>query len=796
MSVPVSPRTPAAAIASASVPRVPLDRPADPGPDPGVLVDELAEVLAAGGRREEREQVDALAALLDYQPRALEHAAVYLLEMPAVSCAEYLDLLRRDDEYRPRGLDEPGEFCEAEFRAVAGTSNWLLGEADLREPRFLAKTLFFLLCQLDPAGIPERVAISRPVFGWLTVHRDIDRRYATGPFPPGEVTRDEVVATLHSLHRLRLIEYVPEDPLRTVRLHPAVREFGDPGKRPGCTRLAADALVTAWPEERDNPALAKVLRANATVLIGLDEKSLYTTRHPEPNRRYRPHAVLSRLGLSLGECGQPDAAREHFQHVVDESISRIGPDYQSTLLARANLAYWIGAAGDPHGAVAAFTALRADWERVVGADSVDLLTIRVNIARFRGEAGDAAAAVAALAEVLPELERRHGPTYPETRSTRELLAHWRRQDSSSGTPAPAEDDVPDSAAARFARARVSCVARGESGDAAGAAAALAQLLPEAIQLLGPTYHETLVLRGDLARWRGEAGDLAGAIETFAGLLPEAEEHLGRSDRQTLAIRANLARWRGEAGDPAHAASQMAGVVDDMEHALGPNDPQTLLARFQLARWRGEAGDAAGAVAQFAELLPEMTRVRGAEHKETLATRNILARWRGEAGDPARAAADAQSVLADQLRVLGADHPDTLTTRSNLARWLGESGDPAGAARAYAQLAADCRRVHGPDHPETFVARNNGAGWQSTAGDPAGAAAAFTELLADRLRVLGSDHPHTLDTRGNLAMARFEAGDARGALTDLNLLLPDLSRVYGPHHPDTVAVRDLITALSG
>jgi len=407
-----------APIPSESVPRIPVDGLAVSCSGPDDCVDRLTDILASGGRREQREEVEALASFLDHQPMTLEHAAVYLLEMPAVSCVEYLDLMQRDAGYRPRGINHSGEFPDAETKAVDSTANWLLGEANAREPRFLAPTMFYLLCQLDPAGVPAQVPVSRPVLGSLTTHRDIERRYATGPFPPGAVTREEAVATLRILHRLRLIEYTPEDPLRTVRLHPAIRAFGDPGQRPGVTLVAADALVAAWPDDGVDPALARVLRANAMSLIKIDEDHLYFGEHPVPNRRSRPHEMLFRLGLSLGESGQPDDARDHFQHVVNEAVCRIGPDSQGTLLARANLAYWIGAAGDPAGAVAAYSALRADWMRILGPDHRDLLTIRAAIARFHGEAGDPAAAVAGLAEVLPEMERKIGLDHPETRSTR------------------------------------------------------------------------------------------------------------------------------------------------------------------------------------------------------------------------------------------------------------------------------------------------------------------------------------------------------------------------------------------
>ncbi|MFF0778314.1 tetratricopeptide repeat protein [Streptomyces sp. NPDC003720] len=47
---------------------------------------------------------------------------------------------------------------------------------------------------------------------------------------------------------------------------------------------------------------------------------------------------------------------------------------------------------------------------------------------------------------------------------------------------------------------------GEAGDAAGAAAAFAELLADRMRVLGPNHPHTLRSRNDLARWQGEAGD--------------------------------------------------------------------------------------------------------------------------------------------------------------------------------------------------------------------------------------------------------------------------------------------------
>ncbi len=82
-----------------------------------------------------------------------------------------------------------------------------------------------------------------------------------------------------------------------------------------------------------------------------------------------------------------------------------------------------------------------------------------------------------------------------------------------------------------------------------------------------------------------------------------ERVLGPEHPDTLITRGNLARWTGQAGDAAGARDQFAALLPVRERVLGPEHPDTLTTRHDLARWTGEAGDAAGARDQFAALLP-------------------------------------------------------------------------------------------------------------------------------------------------------------------------------------------------
>ncbi|NUH42913.1 tetratricopeptide repeat protein [Streptomyces samsunensis] len=414
-----------------------------------------------------------------------------------------------------------------------------------------------------------------------------------------------------------------------------------------------------------------------------------------------------------------------------------------------------------------------------------------------GEVGQVVAAYSYFKHLANATAHHVGSDHAGTLGARAILARWRGAagDAAGAAAALAElledvvrvlgPDHPDTLAVRHAHARW----RGAAGDAAGAAAALAELLEDVVRVLGDAHPCTLDTRGQLAAARGNMGDEAGAAAAFAELLDDRLRVLGPDHPSMLPARNNLAYWRGRAGDAAGAAAAFSESLGDMVRVLGDDHPDTLMIRNNLAAAQYKAGDAAGAAAALGELLEDMVRVLGPDHPEVLSTRSNLATARGAAGDAAGAAAALGELLEDMVRVLGPDHPDTLATRQSFATALGEAGDAASAAATFSELLGDMVRVLGDDHPGTLMTRNDLACWRVRAGDAAGAVAAFSELLDDRLRVLGGDHPDTLMTRNNLATTRYNAGDAAGAVAAFSELLDDRLRVLGPDHPEVLSTRN-------
>ncbi|WP_241094340.1 FxSxx-COOH system tetratricopeptide repeat protein [Actinacidiphila bryophytorum] len=622
---------------------------------PAQAGDYLASVLAIGGRVEPAGGLAGLAEDLGCLPLALSQAAAYVLDA-GISVGEYRELLGR----RARSLAEISPDVPPDDQAHSMAAAWELSVdyADRLRPRGLACPMLELAAFLAPNATPLTVLLSQPALDYLAAHRTPSPpgpNAAPAPGPGEPVTPQDATGALRALHRLSLLSAPDRAPApvegdadasggrseaawdgRVVRVHQVVQRatrdtlHGD--RYRNTAWAAADALLAAWPEVERDIELAQALRACTTALVTSTEEGA-----DHAGWLYQPdaHPILYRLGSSLGESGQVEAATHHFHQLSQTTMHRLGPDHTYTLAARGHLAKWQGHGGDAAGAAAAFAALLDDQLRVLGPDHLHTLATRNSLATWRGQGKDAAGAAAAFAELLDDQLRVLGPDHPHTLATRSNLANW----------------------------------QGEAGDAAGAAAAFAALLDDQLRVLGPDHPDSLTWRLNLAYWRGKAGDTVGQTEIYSELINAQildADHASHPD--TLATRRRLAVWRGEAGDPAGAAAMFAELLDDLVGVLGPDHPDTLTARGSSAHWRGEAGDPAGAAAMFAALLDDQLRVLGPDHPDTLITRNNLAHWRGEAGDPAGAAAAFAALLDDQLRVLGPDHPYTLTTRNSLARW--------------------------------------------------------------------------------------------------------------------------------
>lgn len=623
----------------------------------------LASWLSAHGRHEPTEDLRALAAALGQLPLALSQAAAYVINAD-VDCRTYLALLGGAPALA-QVLPDSSALPDDQTATVAATWALSIDRADHLSPAGVARPMLQLVAMLDPNGIPAAVLLSPPALAWLTERR-------AGVSAAGEqaspVSAQDAVAALWSLHRLSLIDHTPRTSDQAVRVHQLVQRAarddltGDEHRR--TARIAAEALLAAWPVVERDTGLGRVLRANADALIRIAEDALWESG--------TAHALLFRAGNSLGQAGQTAAAIDRFAYLAQAARDRCGPDHSDTFAARRFLAEWQGESGNPAAAVRALTDLRADQERVLGPDHRDTLLTRTRSVRWRGVAGDTLGAVTDAKELLSDQRRLLGPDHPDTLDTQNHLAWW----------------------------------RGSSGDPAGAAVAFAQLVTDRERVLGTEDIASLSARVHLGLWQRVAGDPAASVAALTELLADQQRVLGPEHPQVLVNRVELARCRAAAGDLVGGATALTAALTDQTRVLGPDHPYVLHGRQCLAWWQRRSGDRVGATAALNEVLADQVRALGPDHPHALGTRAMLAWWRGEAGDPAGAAADYAAVLADQVRLLGPDHPTAIIFGNNHAYWLGVAGHTAEAASALRSLSVDSQRLLGSEHPVTITVRDN------------------------------------------------------------------------------------------
>ena len=134
-------------------------------------------------------------------------------------------------------------------------------------------------------------------------------------------------------------------------------------------------------------------------------------------------ALLNTAASYLQDAGQLDTAHPLLAHALDIAQEDLGPDRPSTLIARANLARWLGETGQPAQAAGQYRDLLEDYLRVLGPDHPDTLTARGNLAYWLGKAGQPAQAADHYRDLLADRLRVLGPDHPDTRTARANLAY-------------------------------------------------------------------------------------------------------------------------------------------------------------------------------------------------------------------------------------------------------------------------------------------------------------------------------------------------------------------------------------
>ncbi|WP_181043447.1 tetratricopeptide repeat protein [Actinokineospora auranticolor] len=491
-------------------------------------------------------------------PLAVAHAGAYLADRN-LSCERYLARWHDRDRTLPSLFPPDAELPEGQARTVAVTWSLSVDRADRLEPAGLARPLLHIAALLDPNGIPVRILTAPPVLAYL------------------DTTTENAWDALTCLNRLSLITLHAT----TVRVHAlvqrATREQATAADLAARSKVAADALLSVWPDPEPDAALSAALRANTAALDAAAGPHLWA------NGGY---PTLFHAAQSLHEAGQVTAAREYYSALRTASVHHYGPDHPRTLHARINAAASRGESGDVLGASTECVELLADCVRLLGSDNLLTLVTRNHLATWRGRGGDPAGAVAEFEGLLADCLRVFGPEHRSTLYVRNNLASW----------------------------------RSHCGDRTGARAEFESLLADRLRVLGVDHPDTMVTRNNMATLRAEAGDIAGALTEFEGLLADYLRILGPKHPKTLLVQANIATWRGYTGEAGAALAAFETGLAEQTRVLGPTHPDTLRSRANIAYWTARTGNTADSIAKYEALLADRARILGPNHPETRYTR--------------------------------------------------------------------------------------------------------------------------------------------------------------------------------
>ncbi|MEV6953057.1 tetratricopeptide repeat protein [Streptomyces sp. NPDC051183] len=262
------------------------------------------------------------------------------------------------------------------------------------------------------------------------------------------------------------------------------------------------------------------------------------------------------LATAIGDAGQPRRAAADLAGIVRRRTDRLDPRHPDTLAARHQLAFFTGESGNPLAAAAQFAALAADTAEVLGVDHPDTLATRHQLAYFTGEAGDHRAAARQLEALLADRLRVQGAGHPQVLATRRSLIWFR------------------------------------PGEPAEAKRALAELLADAAERIGPDDPHTLAIRGSLAALAARAGATAEAAGAWGALAADRARVLGEGHPHVIHSRLEWARALIAQGRPAEAREVLTAALAEAESVLEPGHRHLWAARELLtggaAAGRGRA----------------------------------------------------------------------------------------------------------------------------------------------------------------------------------------------------------------
>ncbi len=519
-----------------------------------------------------------LVADLSSEPLALAQASG-VIASSALSCRDYRGYFV---DRRAQLTEVPG----AKPPAAAVTWRFSVEQADRLVPGGTVQPLLALAALLDGHGMPATVFSTQPATGYLAG----SGAGAVGPAGLAERARDALLV----LERTGLLDIDPSHAPPVIRMstviQDAVRAATPAPMRDRAVRVAADALLAAWPGDEQDPWLADRLRCCAASLQQAGGKLLLTGGC---------HPLLLRAGQSLDTARLSGPAVAYWQALAAACESTLGPAHPDSQLIDERLAEAYLAASRPGEAVSWFERVLANRAQALGPDHPGTAAARRDLGHALMAARQFSQAITVLGGTVTEYQRLRGPDHPDTLAARDELAAAYR-------------------------------AAGQFGDAIPLQA---RTLSDRERVQGARHPDTLTTRQRLADTYLADGRVKDAISHYKRVLADRERVLGPDHLDTISARGNLGAAYHAAGRMASALQLYEQTVAGYDHALGPDHPDTLARCLSLATAYYAVGRLTDAQSLLRETLARCERVLPPGDRLTQVVRESLTNVAGGSGQP-------------------------------------------------------------------------------------------------------------------------------------------------------------------
>jgi tetratricopeptide (TPR) repeat protein len=624
------------------------------------------------------EDMQKLAAALDYMPLALAQAGAYIKQRGRrYSVRRYLAKLEKSEKSRANLLTSVSKELRRDQEAQDSIIlTWQISFDHIRVTRPSAADLLSLMSMYNYQGIPEYLLKARgsgvrpgarATSNFDGAERDSGASSSASADEGSEADdfEDDILMlenfhfisttflnTAFEMHRLvqlaarvwlrshelyqewarkgieRLDETLPDGEHknweRCLELYPHVTSILELNEKEDSLSRASVQYKAAWFDwkrglwSKAEALAAESYKTRKLILGQKDEKTLWT---------------LSIHASVLSRQGKYEAADEANRQVLEVREKVLGKEHPDTLTSRSNLASVLSRQGKYEAAEEANRQVLEVREKVLGKEHPDTLMSRSNLASVLSRQGKYEAADEANRQVLEVSEKVLGKEHPDTLMSRSIHA--------------------------------SVLSR--QGKYEAAEEANRQVLEVREKVLGKEHPDTLMSRSNLASVLSRQGKYEAAEEANRQVLEVREKVLGKEHPDTLTSRSNLALVLSRQGKYEAAEEANRQVLEVREKVLGKEHPDTLTSRSNLALVLSDQGKYEAADEANRQVLEVREKVLGKEHPDTLISLWCLADLMEQLGRKHDALWLYKRAVTGLSTSLGVRHPHTLHCQGSLER---------------------------------------------------------------------------------------------------------------------------------